>query len=130
MGAEDVAWSIRSMIDGSIDVRRKSWVAQRRWRASRCTGPLAVDGASEACGQLRCCSIFRDGLFGVVERGAGKDEGPASGGDGAVSGLCRQVQDKEVIVDAQRRLLGWRAEAIDRGYGLAFRRMRLRVRWS
>ncbi len=50
-----------------------------------------------------------DGLFGVVENGAGRDEGLHPVGHGAVR-FVGQVQDKEVVVERNSGLLGRRAK--------------------
>ncbi|MEO6922690.1 MAG: ABC transporter substrate-binding protein [Bryocella sp.] len=95
MGAEDVAWSMRSMIDGSlITAKGGSFAAVERVEVS---DPLTVVVRMKHADNALLFNLS-DGLFGVVERGAGKDEGLHPVGTGPFR-FVDQVQDKDVIVE-------------------------------
>ena len=95
LGAEDVAWTIRSMMDGSlitakggafgnvagVDVRDRLTVVVRMKRADE---TLLFN--------------MSDGLFGVVPKGAGADFGLHPVGSGAFR-FVSAVQDKEVVLE-------------------------------
>jgi peptide/nickel transport system substrate-binding protein len=95
MGAEDVAWSIRSMIDGTLVTAKGGAFAEVR--AVEVRGPLTVVVRT---GRPDASLLFNlsDGLFGVVERSAGRDEGLRPVGTGPFR-FVSQVQDKEVVVE-------------------------------
>jgi peptide/nickel transport system substrate-binding protein len=95
LGAEDVAWTIRSMVDGTLitakggafDSVDKVEVVDRltlRLRLKRPDASLLFN--------------MSDGLFGVVPKGAGRDFGLHPVGSGAFR-FVSQVQDKEVVLE-------------------------------
>ena len=93
--AEDVAFSIRSMVDGSlVTAKSGSFVGLRSVAA---LDPLTVKiQTSEPDPSL----LFNlsDGLFGVVASGAGRDEGLHPNGTGPFR-FVSQLQDKEVVLE-------------------------------
>jgi peptide/nickel transport system substrate-binding protein len=93
--AADVAWTIRSMVDGSlISAKGGAFAAIDRVETpNRLT--VVVRLKRPDAGLLFNMS---DGLFGVVPRGAGKDFGLHPVGSGAFQ-FVSAVQDKEVIVE-------------------------------
>lgn len=94
-GAEDVAYSMRSMIDGSLVTAKGGALASVSSIEVR--DPLTVVVHMKKPDNALLFNLS-DGLFGVVERGAGKDEGLHPNGTGAYK-FVSQVQDKEVIVE-------------------------------
>jgi peptide/nickel transport system substrate-binding protein len=93
--AADVAWTIRSMMDGTI--------------VSGKTGSFAAVDRVETPGRLTvvvrmkrpdAALLFNmsDGLFGVVPRGAGRDFGMHPVGSGPYK-FVSAVQDKEVVLE-------------------------------
>ena len=95
MTAEDVAWSINSMIDGSLVTAKGGSLAS--------VASVQASDAQTVVVRLKHADnalLFNlsDGLFGVVERGAGKDEGLHPVGTGPFK-FVSQVQDKEVVVE-------------------------------
>ncbi len=95
MTAEDVAWSIQSMTNGSLVTVKGEAFADVVEVSVR--GPLTVVvKTSKPIASL----LFNlsDGLFGVVEKGAGGDEGLHPVGTGPFR-FVDQVQDKEVVVE-------------------------------
>jgi len=95
MTADDVAWSMRSMIDGSL-ITAKSGAFAAVDRVDVRDPLTVVVHLSHPDNAL----LFNlsDGLFGVVERGAGKDEGLHPIGTGPFR-FVSQVQDKDVVVE-------------------------------
>jgi peptide/nickel transport system substrate-binding protein len=93
--AEDVAWTIRSMIDGSlVSAKSGAFAAIERVDVpDRLTVVVHLKRAD--AGLLFNMS---DGLFGVVPRGAGKDFGLHPVGSGAFR-FVSAMQDKEVVVE-------------------------------
>jgi len=95
MSADDVAWSIRSMIDGSlVTAKGGSFAAVDNIEVrDRLTVVVHLKHPDNSL-------LFNlsDGLFGVVERGASKDEGLHPIGTGPFR-FVSQVQDKEVVVE-------------------------------
>ena len=81
--ADDVAWSIKSMIDGTLD-HGEGREPCRRLPALRRVDPLTVMVRTK---QPDASLLFNlsDGLFGVVENGAGRDEGLHPVGSGPFS---------------------------------------------
>jgi peptide/nickel transport system substrate-binding protein len=95
MGAEDVAWSIRSMIDGTL-------ISAKGGSFASVEGVETPDARTVVVRTRRpddsLLFNLSDGLFGVVERGAGRDEGLRPVGTGPFR-FVSQVQDKEVVVE-------------------------------
>jgi peptide/nickel transport system substrate-binding protein len=95
MSADDVAWSMRSMIDGTlITAKGGSFAAVDNIEIR---DPLTVVVHMKHPDNSLLFNLS-DGLFGVVERGAGKDEGLHPIGTGPFR-FVSQVQDKEVVVE-------------------------------
>ncbi len=95
MTADDVAWSMRSMIDGTlITAKGGSFAAVDNIEVR---DPLTVVVHMKHADNSLLFNLS-DGLFGVVERGAGKDEGLHPIGTGPFR-FVSQVQDKEVVVE-------------------------------
>jgi peptide/nickel transport system substrate-binding protein len=95
MGAEDVAWSIRSMVDGTLVTAKGGAFADVASVETPDARTVVVRTKRPDAGLLFNLS---DGLFGVVERGAGRDEGLRPVGTGPFR-FVSQVQDKEVVVE-------------------------------
>ncbi|MGA7158156.1 MAG: ABC transporter substrate-binding protein, partial [Acidobacteriaceae bacterium] len=91
----DVAWSIRSMTNGSIITAKGG--AFKAITSVETPDPLTVIVHTSAP-QPSLLFNLSDGLFGVVERGAGADEGLHPIGSGPFR-FVSQVQDKDVILD-------------------------------
>jgi peptide/nickel transport system substrate-binding protein len=91
----DVAWSIRSMTNGSIITAKGG--AFKAITAVDTPNPLTVI-VHTSRPQPSLLFNLSDGLFGVVENGAGADEGLHPIGTGPFR-FVSQVQDKEVILD-------------------------------
>ncbi len=98
--AEDVAWSIRSMYDGTLLTSKAGSFADIR--AVEVRDPLTVVVRTRAPDPSLLFNLS-DGLFGVVERGAARDEGLHPVGTGPFR-FVEQVQDKEVVLE---RNPGW-----------------------
>lgn len=92
--ADDVAWSIKSMIDGTIVTAKGGNLAIIT--SARASGPLTVTVRTK---QPAASLLFNlsDGLFGVVEKGAGRDEGLHPVGTGPFK-FVSQMQDKDVVL--------------------------------
>lgn len=91
----DVAFTLRSMTDGTIVTAKGG--AFKGVTALETPDALTLTihtGAPDASLLFN----LSDGLFGVVERGAGADEGLHPGGSGPFR-FVSQVQDKEVVVE-------------------------------
>jgi len=95
MTADDVAWSMRSMIDGSLITAKGGAFAAVDTIEVRDPLTVVVHMKHPDNGLLFNLS---DGLFGVVEHGAGKDEGLHPIGTGPFR-FVSQVQDKDVVVE-------------------------------
>jgi peptide/nickel transport system substrate-binding protein len=95
MTADDVAWSIVSMTNGALITAKGGAFADVSGVTVR--DPLTVVVQTK---QPSSSLLFNlsDGLFGVVERGAGRDEGLHPLGTGPFR-FISQVQDKEVVVE-------------------------------
>jgi peptide/nickel transport system substrate-binding protein len=92
--ADDVAWSIRSMNDGTLVTAKGGAFADVT--AVTVRDPLTLTVTTRKPDPSLLFNLS-DGLFGVVERGAGRDEGLHPVGTGPFK-FVSQVQDKEVIV--------------------------------
>ncbi|HMF59632.1 MAG TPA: ABC transporter substrate-binding protein, partial [Vicinamibacterales bacterium] len=92
--AEDVAWTIRSMIDGTLITAKAGAFSSIDRVEVRDRLTLAVHLKHPDAGLLFNMS---DGLFGVVPRGSGRDFGLHPIGSGPFR-FASQVQDKEVVV--------------------------------
>jgi peptide/nickel transport system substrate-binding protein len=95
MGADDVAWSMRSMMDGTLITAKGGALAAIDHIEVR--DPLTVVVHMKHPDNALLFNLS-DGLFGVVERGAGREEGLHPIGTGPFR-FISQVQDKEVIVE-------------------------------
>ena len=98
MTAEDVAWSIRSMTDGTLLTAKGGGFVDVA--SVEVQGPLTVTVRMKRPSPSLLFNLS-DGLFGVVERGAGRDEGLHPAGTGPFR-FVEQVQDKEVVVERNR----------------------------
>lgn len=94
--ADDVAWSIKSMIDGTL-ITAKASAALADVSSVVASGPLTVTVRTK---QPEASLLFdlSDGLFGIVEKGAGRDEGLHPVGTGPFR-FVSQMQDKEVVLE-------------------------------
>jgi peptide/nickel transport system substrate-binding protein len=95
MTADDVAWSIRSMTNGALITAKGG--SFKDVIAVEVRDPLTVVVHTRAP-MASLLFNLSDGLFGVVENGAGRDEGLHPVGTGPFR-FVDQVQDKDVIVD-------------------------------
>ncbi len=93
--ADDVAWSIRSMSNGALITAKGGAFADVVNIAVRDPLSLIVKTSRPDPSLLFNLS---DGLFGVVENGAGRDEGLHPVGTGPFK-FVAQVQDKQVVVE-------------------------------
>jgi peptide/nickel transport system substrate-binding protein len=95
--ADDVAWSIKSMIDGTL-ITAKGGAALADVTSVLATGPFTVTVRMK---QPDASLLFElsDGLFGVAEKGSGRDEGLHPVGTGPFK-FVSQMQDKEVILES------------------------------
>jgi peptide/nickel transport system substrate-binding protein len=93
--AEDVAWSIRSMTNGALITAKAGAFADVVGTSVRDPLTLIVKTRRPDPSLLFNLS---DGLFGIVENGAGRDEGLHPVGTGPFK-FVDQVQDKEVVVE-------------------------------
>jgi len=95
LSAEDVAWSIESMTNGALITAKGGAFADVTSVTAR--DPLTVEVRTQHPDASLLFNLS-DGLFGVVEKGAGGDEGLHPVGTGPFK-FVSQVQDKEVIVE-------------------------------
>ncbi len=102
MTAEDVAWSIRSMTNGALVSAKGGAFADITTVTA--SGPLTLVVVTAKPNESLLFNLS-DGLFGVVERGAGRDEGLHPTGTGPFK-FVSQVQDKEVVVERNQSYWG------------------------
>jgi peptide/nickel transport system substrate-binding protein len=95
MSAEDVAWSIQSMTNGVLVTAKGGAFADVV--AVSVPKPLTVVVKTSKPDASLLFNLS-DGLFGVVENGAGRNEGLRPVGTGPFQ-FVSQVQDKEVVVE-------------------------------
>ncbi|WP_158824017.1 ABC transporter substrate-binding protein [Granulicella sp. S156] len=93
--ADDVAWSIRSMTNGALITAKGGAFANVAGVDVRDPLTVVVHTREPVPSLLFNLS---DGLFGVVEKGAGSDEGLHPVGTGPYK-FVSQVQDKEVVIE-------------------------------
>ena len=93
--AEDVKWSILSMTDGTLISAKGSAFANVDRISLNDPLTMVVHTRKPDSSLLFNLS---DGLFGVVEKGAGRDEGLHPVGTGPFK-FVEQVQDKDVLVE-------------------------------
>ncbi|HEY4358473.1 MAG TPA: ABC transporter substrate-binding protein [Acidobacteriaceae bacterium] len=93
--ADDVAWSIRSMKDGTLITAKGGAFSDVDNITVRDPLTVVVHTNKPYAGLLFNLS---DGLFGVVEKGAGRDEGLHPIGTGPYK-FVSQLQDKDVVVE-------------------------------
>ena len=96
MTADDVAWSLKSMKNGAILTAKGGAFADVMDVSVR--DPLTVVVKTSKPDESLLFNVS-DGLFGVVENGAGRDEGLHPMGTGPFRFL-EQVQDKEVVIES------------------------------
>jgi peptide/nickel transport system substrate-binding protein len=102
MDAEDVAWSIESMTNGALISAKGGAFADVV--GLQVQGPLTLAVKTSRPDDSLLFNLS-DGLFGVVERGAGRDEGLHPMGTGPFR-FVSQVQDKEVVVERNAEYWG------------------------
>jgi peptide/nickel transport system substrate-binding protein len=95
MSAQDVAWSIQSMTNGALVTAKGGAFADVVGVSVPRPLTVVVKTSKPDASLLFNLS---DGLFGVVENGAGRDEGLHPVGTGPFR-FVDQVQDKEVVVE-------------------------------
>ena len=93
--AEDVVWTVNSMIDGSLLTSKSSNFASVAKAEARDRLTVALRLKREDASLLFNLS---DGQFGVVPRGAGKDFGRRPVGSGPYKFVSAE-QDKDVVVE-------------------------------
>jgi peptide/nickel transport system substrate-binding protein len=93
--ADDVAWSIQSMTNGALVTAKGG--SFKDVVAVEVRDPLTVVVKTDKPDASLLFNLS-DGLFGVVENGAGRDEGLHPVGTGPFR-FVDQVQDKEVVVE-------------------------------
>ncbi len=95
LSADDVAWSIRSMNDGTLITSKAGSFKSVTGIEARDRLTVVVRTSRPEPGLLFNLS---DGLFGIVEKGAGREEGLHPVGTGPFQ-FIDQVQDKEVVLE-------------------------------
>jgi peptide/nickel transport system substrate-binding protein len=93
--AEDVAWSVQSMTNGAIISGKGD--AFKGVTSIEVRDPLTLVLKTSKPSESLLFNLS-DGLFGVVERGAGRDEGLHPVGTGPFR-FVSQMQDKEVMLE-------------------------------
>jgi len=93
--AEDVAWTINSLIDGSLLTSKSGNYSHVRHAEATDPSTVTINMKSPDASLLFNLS---DGLFGVVPKGSGKDFGFAPVGSGPFRFFSAE-QDKDVIVE-------------------------------
>lgn len=93
--SKDVAWSIRSLTNGAL-ITSKAGAFAGLTRIET-PDPLTLILHTKAPDASLLFNLS-DGLFGVVEEGAGRDEGLRPIGTGAFR-FVSQVQDKDVVLE-------------------------------
>jgi peptide/nickel transport system substrate-binding protein len=93
--ADDVAWSLSSMTNGAILTAKGGAFADVASVEVR--DPLTVAVKTRKPDESLLFNLS-DGLFGIVEKGAGRDEGLHPVGTGPFK-FVDQVQDKEVVIE-------------------------------
>ncbi|WP_103931778.1 ABC transporter substrate-binding protein [Bryocella elongata] len=93
--ADDVAWSIESMTNGSIVTAKGG--AFRGIDKVSVPAPLTLTVHTKTSDNGLLFNMS-DGLFGIVEKGAGRDEGLHPVGTGPFQ-FVDQVQDKDVVLE-------------------------------
>ena len=100
--ADDVAWSIRSMSDGTLVTAKGG--SFKGVASVQARDPLTVVVKTNAP-EAGLLFNLSDGLFGVVERGAGRTEGLHPVGTGPFR-FVSQMQDKDVLVERNAAFWG------------------------
>ena len=95
LGADDVAWTIDSMLDGSLTTSKAGAFAKVANAESRDRLTVVVRMKQPDASLLFNLS---EGLFGVVPKGSGKDFGRVPIGSGPFRFLSAE-QDKDVLVE-------------------------------
>jgi len=95
LGADDVVWTIHSLIDGSLITSKSGNFAAVADVEAKDRLTVVVHLKRPDAGLLFNMS---DGLFGVVPKGAGKEFGLAPVGSGPFR-FVSAVQDKEVVLE-------------------------------
>jgi peptide/nickel transport system substrate-binding protein len=95
LGAEDVAWTIDSMLDGSLLTSKSGAFAKVAGAEARDRLTVVVRMKEPDASLLFNLS---DGLFGVVPKGAGKDLGRRPVGSGPFRFVSAE-QDKDVVIE-------------------------------
>jgi len=93
--ADDVVWSIESMTNGALVTAKGG--AFRGIDKVTVSAPLTVTVHTKTADNGLLFNMS-DGLFGIVEKGAGRDEGLHPVGTGPFR-FVSQVQDKEVVLE-------------------------------